>query len=168
MKARLALTIALAGLLMTPLAAHADDIEGTSGSDDLKGTAQDDVIDASGGDDVVRARGGRDLAFGSKGEDELYGGKGRDELRGGPGVDRLDGGPQWDVLVGNDGGDRLFGRGAGMWFGNMGDDRIEIAYPDGADTTVRCGGGTDRLVFNEPYDDVRIKGCETIKVVSAG
>ena len=79
------------------------------------------------------------------------------------GADRLDGGQQWDALVGNDGDDRLFGRGAGVWFGNMGDDRIEIAYPDGAETRVRCGGGDDVLIFNEPYDDVSIKGCETVK-----
>ena len=168
MNARLVLPAALTAVLLTPLAAQAEDIEGTAGPDTLKGTAHDDVIDADAGDDVVRALAGGDLAFGAKGDDRLYGGKGRDELRGGPGADRLDGGPQWDALVGNDGDDLLFGRGAGMWFGNMGDDRIVIAYPDGAETRVRCGGGTDRLVFNEPYDDVSIKGCETVKIVSAG
>ena len=168
MRVRSAVVVAVAGVLMTPLAAQAEDIEGTSGPDTIKGTADDDVIDASGGDDVVRALGGRDLVFGAKGDDTVRGGKGRDELRGGPGADRLDGGPQWDALVGNDGDDRMFGRGAGVWFGNLGDDRIEIAYPDGAETRVRCGGGTDTLIFNEPYDDVSIKGCETVKIVSAG
>ena len=168
MRTHLVGLVAAATVLMSPLAAHAKDIDGTSGPDTIKGTSGDDVIDASGGDDVVRSLAGRDLVFGAKGDDTAYGGKGRDELRGGPGADRLDGGPQWDALVGNDGNDRLTGRGPGLWFGNAGDDRIVIAYPDGSETRVRCGAGEDVLIFNEPYDGTSIKGCETVKVVSAG
>ena len=169
MRTHLAGLVAAAAVLMTPLVAHAKDIEGTSGPDEIKGTEQDDIVTAYAGDDRVRSFGGRDLVFGMKGDDKVNGGEGRDELRGGPGVDRLDGGAQWDVLVGNDGDDKLFGRGEGLWYGNMGDDRIVIAYPEGAETRVRCGGGDeDLLIFNEPYDDVSIKGCETVKIVSAG
>jgi Ca2+-binding RTX toxin-like protein len=168
MRKHLVVAGALAAVLTTPLVAHADDVDGSSGPDNLKGTADADTITAYGGDDVARGLAGGDLVFGGRGDDRLLGGKGRDELRGGEGADVLDGGHQWDALVGNDGADRLFGRGAGVWFGNMGDDRITIAYPDGAETRVRCGGGDDVLIFNEPYDDVSIKGCETVKVISAG
>jgi Ca2+-binding RTX toxin-like protein len=158
----------IAMVLTTPLAAQAQEIEGTSGPDTIDGSPDGDTIATYGGDDYVRAYDGRDRVLAGRGDDTVYGGRGADELHGGDGTDHLVGGINVDVLVGGEGNDQLFGRGPGTHVGNTGDDHIEIAYPAGERTKVRCGGGDDVLIFNEPYDDVSIKGCETIEVVSAG
>ena len=62
-----ALVLLLAGLLLTPAAAHpghgpscfglAATHEGTSGNDSITGTPGDDVIVTDGGNDIVFARG---------------------------------------------------------------------------------------------------------------
>lgn len=148
--------------------AFADAIGGTSGDDSLTGTSGNDTITAYAGDDLVHARAGDDLVFGDRGSDTIYGERGRDELRGGAGADVLVDGPRRDALIGGTGADTLYGRGAGLWFGKVGDDYLEISYPRGVHTIVRCGTGDDRLVFNEPYKRVSIKGCETVKIVPAG
>lgn len=158
----------LLSALVAPSSAAAQEIEGTAEADELNGTQGDDTIAAYGGDDDVRGWGGDDLVLAGTGADTAHGGKGRDELRGGDGPDRLVGGINYDVLIGDEGDDELFGRGAGAHFGSAGDDTITIAYPRGERTKVRCGAGEDTAIFNEAYDDVDLKGCETVTIVSAG
>jgi Ca2+-binding RTX toxin-like protein len=169
MRARPLLGAALAVLLLSPFVAHAAEVEGGPGADELNGTAQADTIVGYRGADDIRGWDGNDLVLAGRGADTVHGGKGEDELRGGNGPDELIGGINTDVLIGDDGDDQLFGRGRGLYFGSMGNDVISIAYPAGASTEVRCGGGRkDVLIFNEPYDDVIIKGCESVEVISTG
>ena len=151
--------------LLTPPSALAQEIEGTSEADELNGTSDGDTIAAYGGDDDVRAWDGDDLVLAGTGDDTVYGGRGRDELRGGDGADRLVGGINRDLLRGGDGPDQLSGRGPGVLAGNAADDVLEIDYPAGARTKVRCGAGDDILYVNGDDEGMSVEGCETVSHV---
>jgi Ca2+-binding RTX toxin-like protein len=165
----LAVAAAAIACMMTFLApAVADDIPGTDGPDDLTGTADSDTIRAKAGADEVHARRGSDLVYGGADADRLFGQRGADEIRGGDGPDLIDGGRGLDGVLGGAGMDNLYGRGAGLWAGGRGDDRLVIAYPSGDRTHAWCGPGRDRVILNEEDDGIDLRGCERVVVKSAG
>ncbi len=183
--------IAVLGLtcvvLLAPVPAHADVIDGTPGDDVLTGTPGDDTISAGDGDDEVDGRAGDDILVGGAGDDVLFGGDGSDEVDGGDGDDylsggelddQLDGGAGADELYGGDGSDFLDGRdGDDYLSGGDGDDYLSggdgddyLSGGDGDD--LLCGGSGVDVLFGGPgsdlacaVDDVAVAPLDTPTVV---
>lgn len=173
---------------------RADRIEGTDSADTVSARAGNDVVRTHGGnDEVYGGRGadrlelgdGDDLACGGRGADQVFGGRGRDELYsgicheglvdvgvsdtlfGGPGPDFLEG----PFMYGGAGADEFF-----LWswvreqraVGGPGDDRI-VAHDFGSPPTtdrdvIRCGEGTDRVVYegSRPDPADKLVNCESV------
>ena len=161
--------VTLLAVTASGAARAADTIDGTPGPDKIPGTPGADVITAKAGDDVVHAKAGDDLVLGGPGADTIHGQRGSDELRGDAGADVVDAGrdPQKDYVIGGGGNDKLYLRGRDNGYGGPGDDRVWSTYAQ-AGAKVRCGGGHDVLIFNQPSPAVVRYGCEVVKIVSAG
>jgi hypothetical protein len=106
----------------------------------IVGTKGPDAIVGTAKHDVIKARRGDDRIRARGGSDRIFGGPGRDRLSGGAGRDRL---------LGGRGGDRL----------NAADGR--------PDRLVRGGPGKD-VCKVDAVDRGKVKGCETVKIVTGG
>ena len=85
-------------VVVTPIEAGNDTIEGGDGQDQIFGQGGDDSLLGDGGDDTIE---------GGEGDDTLEGGQGQDLLEGGAGADVLSGGQGDDTLLGGDGADLI-------------------------------------------------------------
>ncbi len=96
-------------VVVTPIEAGDDTIEGGSGQDVIFGQGGNDSLQGGQGDDDLDGGEGDDTLEGGQGQDELIGGSGADFLSGGTGDDTLDGGDGEDVLQLGPDNDRAFG-----------------------------------------------------------
>ncbi len=96
-------------VVVTPIEAGDDTIEGGSGQDVIFGQGGNDSLLGGQGDDDLDGGEGDDTLEGGQGQDELIGGSGADFLSGGTGDDTLDGGDGEDVLQLGPDNDRAFG-----------------------------------------------------------
>jgi Ca2+-binding RTX toxin-like protein len=169
MRARLAVLIAMACVLVAAGAAMAATINGTQGPDVIHGTGKADTISAGAGDDVVYGQGGNDTIRGNSGLDRLYGGLGNDYLS----VGRDSGG-----AYGRAGNDTLLSTGAefGAYLeGGRGNDTFwsdnsaTVDPPVGTDDVISCGAGRD-VVHGDEADEGKGSGafedagCEVVYV----
>lgn len=99
--------------------------------------AGDDTIDGGAGQDVIFGQGGDDSLSGGQGDDDIDGGEGDDVLEGGQGQDELIGGAGNDTLIGGTGDDTLLG--------GDGEDQITLG-PD--NDQAQGGTGSDRFNFD--------------------
>jgi serralysin len=121
-------------VVVTPIEAGDDTINGGSGQDQIFGQGGDDSLGGDTGDDTLDGGTGEDTLLGGQGQDSLVGGIGNDSLDGGEGNDRLEGGDGTDVLTNSAGDDTLEG--------GFGNDTFNF---DG-------GGGNDTIVGGEDAD----------------
>ncbi|GGX46571.1 hypothetical protein GCM10007385_12700 [Tateyamaria omphalii] len=114
----------------------------------FSGDLIDDVVvtPIDAGDDTIEGGAGQDVIFGQGGDDSLLGGQGDDEIDGGEGNDVLDGGQGQDELIGGAGNDTLVGgTGDDTLLGGEGEDLITLG-PD--NDQAQGGTGSDRFAFD--------------------
>lgn len=137
--------------------------EGTDEPDKLIGTNQPDQMHGLQDDDLL---------LGGKGGDTMYGddtilsntvADGNDKLHGNDGIDRLFGFSGSDLLRGGGGDDSIQAwersgvTGEDTVTGDGGNDLISAV--DATKDTIDCGGGEDRVVFDDGIDAVA-DNCE--------
>ena len=135
------------------LAGHDDRLVGGSGEDSVSGGPGNDRILGPGVED-------HGLPTYEKGSDTLSGEAGEDQLIGGLGPDRLSGGDGRDLLLdalGEYGKDRS----ADVLSGGAGDDELDAWSGAGPQDSLRCGGGSDRVVADKGIDRVA-QDCEIV------
>ena len=168
-------------------------VRGTAGPDTIRGRRGDDVLLGRGGRDTLFGEGDHDRIDGGDQRDSINGGTAGDQLSGGRGDDELAGHVGGDELVGGPGDDELFDF-AVTEFGpdfaddedtlraGIGDDHIGLLdgpdrvfaakgrdvvrlETDGARDLIRCGPGSDRVIYFGSRDrrDTVI-ACETVRV----
>jgi Ca2+-binding RTX toxin-like protein len=136
-----------------------DTIYGGVGKDNLYGIWDNDKINGGPGGDTICGENcntpstitGMDVLFGADGSDDIHGERGRDELRSGNQGDTLDGGDGPDRFYGGPGDDTIF-TGADTSF----------PRPDGRPDNVHCGGGTDKVRYEQGIDIVS-SDCEVAR-----
>lgn len=159
---------------------HARGLVGTEGDLDLVtgveilgAGAGDDTLQAAGwkhvsggyGNDEITGGEGPDNLGGSVGDDKLIGGGGDDALFGSSGADTIDAGAGNDLAVGGDMMGESHEPGLDVIEGGSGDDRLDVADDDIAESP-RCGDGTDRVRVgggDQPAPD-----CESAFVAALG
>ena len=123
-------------VVVTPIEAGDDTINGGSGQDQLFGQGGEDSLSGGSGNDTLDGGVGDDTLLGGEGQDLLLGGLGNDILNGGLGNDVLEGGDGTDILTSGDGDDTVQG--------GMGSDTFNF---DGVGNHTILGGedtdGTD-------------------------
>ena len=123
-------------VVVTPIEAGNDTINGGSGQDQLFGQGGEDSLSGGSGNDTLDGGVGEDTLLGGEGQDLLLGGLGNDSLNGGLGNDVLEGGDGTDILTSGDGDDTVQG--------GMGSDTFNF---DGVGNHTILGGedtdGTD-------------------------
>ncbi|WP_299653357.1 Hint domain-containing protein [uncultured Tateyamaria sp.] len=113
--------------------------------------AGDDTIDGGAGQDVIFGQGGDDSLAGGRGDDTVDGGEGDDVLDGGQGQDELTGGAGDDTLTGGTGDDTLLG-GAGEDLITLGPDNDQAEGGTGSDRFIFDGLGNHNIVGGEDAD----------------
>lgn len=126
-----------------------------AGSDEPRCYGTDEVYGGPA-KDHIHARGGDDYVDGGNSADRVYGGRGRDTLdlndpEENNGRDEKHGGPGGDTIHAHEGPEKIFG--------GKGDDTIESPYADGPADAIRCGPGTDTVVYKAGIDEVA-SDCE--------
>ena len=117
--------------------------------------AGDDTIDGGSGQDQIFGQGGDDSLIGGQGDDTLIGGTGEDTLEGGTGQDLLEGGDGADSLTGGEGDDTAFGgAGTDILTGGPGNDQLDGGL--GSDTFNFDEGGNHVVVGGEDPDGLDI------------
>ncbi|WP_299545966.1 Hint domain-containing protein, partial [uncultured Tateyamaria sp.] len=114
----------------------------------FSGDLIDDIVvtPIEAGDDTIEGGAGQDVIFGQGGDDSLSGGQGDDDIDGGEGNDVLDGGQGQDELIGGAGNDTLVGgTGDDTLLGGDGEDLITLG-PD--NDQAQGGTGSDRFTFD--------------------
>mmetsp|Transcript_18046 Transcript_18046/g.27776 ORF Transcript_18046/g.27776 Transcript_18046/m.27776 type:complete len:622 (-) Transcript_18046:1294-3159(-) len=96
-------------VVVTPIEAGDDTIEGGGGQDQIFGQGGDDSLSGDGGDDTLDGGEGNDTLIGGRGQDSLVGGAGEDFLTGGIGNDTMEGGDGADTLELGPGSDQADG-----------------------------------------------------------
>lgn len=96
-------------VVVTPIDAGDDTINGGAGQDQIFGQGGDDSLSGGTGDDTLDGGVGEDTLLGGQGQDTLVGGLGNDSLNGGTGDDLLEGGDGTDILTSGIGNDSLEG-----------------------------------------------------------
>lgn len=124
----------------------------------FSGDLIDDIVvtPIEAGDDTIEGGGGQDQIFGQGGDDSLVGGRGDDTLDGGEGADTLEGGIGQDSLVGGAGADVLVG-GAGNDTLEGGDGADVLELGPGSDQ-ADGGLISDRFTFSEGGNHVVVGG----------
>lgn len=124
----------------------------------FSGDLIDDVVvtPIEAGDDTIEGGAGQDVIFGQGGNDSLLGGSGDDVIDGGEGNDVLEGGQGQDLLVGGAGNDTLSGgSGDDTLQGGEGEDLITV----GPDNSIAEGGlGSDTFGFDGLGNHVIVGG----------
>jgi Ca2+-binding RTX toxin-like protein len=123
---------------------------GDSSSEVIIGTVERDDIDGGGGNDKICSLAGIDRVHGGTGDDQILGGSNRDTTFGDSGADVLHDGDAGDIARGGTGNDTLLilFSGAGTFFGEDGNDRLQAATEGTTGTTasMRGGPGNDTIL----------------------
>ncbi|WP_299149977.1 Hint domain-containing protein [uncultured Tateyamaria sp.] len=117
--------------------------------------AGNDTIDGGSGQDQIFGQGGDDSLLGGRGDDTVDGGEGNDTLEGGQGQDRLDGGAGNDFLTGGQGDDTLLG-GDGQDVLQVGPDNDRAEGGFGSDRFTFDGLGNSTIIGGEDADGLDI------------
>lgn len=96
-------------VIVTPIEAGNDTIDGGSGQDQIFGQGGDDSLSGGDGDDSIEGGEGNDTLEGGQGQDQLFGGAGNDDIIGGQGDDRIFGGDGEDTITLDQDNDRAEG-----------------------------------------------------------
>jgi Ca2+-binding RTX toxin-like protein len=123
---------------------------GDSSSEVIIGTVGRDDIDGGGGNDKICSLRDIDSVHGGTGDDQIVGGSERDATFGDSGSDVLTDGDAGDIARGGTGDDTLLilFSGAGTFFGEDGNDRLQAATEGSIGTTasIRGGPGNDTIL----------------------
>jgi serralysin len=115
--------------------------------------AGNDTINGGSGEDTIFGQGGNDILNGDANDDEIFGGEGNDVIDGGTGNDTIEGGTGNDMITGGAGEDMLFGGADRDTFTGITDgDKIDgNEEGDDFDTLDLTGSGPLRVMF-DPAD----------------
>lgn len=162
-------------------------IQGTAGPDSLQGTASDDTMLGLGGNDVVRGWLGDDLLDGGTGDDLLIGRQGNDRYyvdsradrvidRPGEGMDTVYSTVSYALSLRQDTENLILQGNAKQGTGNLLDNRITVADPNGYDRNLlngregadlmAGGNGNDRYYVDNANDVIHEFGIGDDSVFS--